>query len=305
MRRWLAGLTLASTAFAQTGAVQGPVLGVVFDETSAAIRPLSGVPGAASLGEPLFRAEGLRGVVASASGNYAIGIDAAGGVVLMTPNGRRMLPITGATRVYISSRGGSAAVYRAQAGAVDVVGGLPDAPRVDRTVAMDVEPAGLAVSEDGAAVVALTRRTRNADAVSWIGRDGVSTVVHQARRIESVWLIDSSTALIAEPRAVKLVSPAFGAQTVADGVAGILGAAASTDGAKIAIALRSGAVILQDRASGARTVLPCACNPAELVPVKGNAVFRLNKPGRGPLWLLDADSPSPRVTFVAVPGGAQ
>jgi hypothetical protein len=36
-----------------------------------------------------------------------------------------------------------------------------------------------------------------------------------------------------------------------------------------------------------------------LAPLRGNSVFRLTDGADGPVWLLDADSPQPRISFVA------
>jgi hypothetical protein len=308
MTRWAAGFVLASAAWAQTpqGEIGGPALGLVFDGDTAAVRALTGIPAAATLGPAVADAAGLRNVIVSARRGYAIGIDAAGAAMLVTPTGRTAIAGAGAARIALSASGSAAAVYRSE-GSVDVVAGLPEAPRVLRSVAMAGAPDALAVSDDGSAVIALTRERRGWDTVSWIGADGTATPMYRARRIEGIAFLEGSgAALVAEPQAVKLVGPGFGAQALADGLEGVVAAAASADGRRIAITMRSGEVAVLDRASGTRVSAICSCAPAALDALRGNAVFRLNETGNGPLWLLDADGPQPRILFVAAPaGGAQ
>jgi hypothetical protein len=305
VRRLFAGFVMASAALAQTpGAVEGPTLGLVFDADAAVVRPLLGVPGSASLGAPLDAMSGLRGVVASAQRGYALGIDASGSAVVATAGGARTLPGAGVTRVFVSPRGSAAAAYRGQAGVLDVLTGMPDAPRVARTVAFDTPPADLAVSDDGAAVVALIRAGRGFETISWREGDSTAQTIYHTRRVESLaFLPGSSTAVVAEANAVKLLSPAFGAQPIAEGLSGVIAAAGSSDGSRVVIAMRSGKVAVVDRASSTRVSLTCACVPNALAPLRGSAVFRLNSPGDGPLWLLDADGPEPRILFVATQAG--
>jgi hypothetical protein len=44
--------------------------------------------------------------------------------------------------------------------------------------------------------------------------------------------------------------------------------------------------------------LECACVPSDLVPLNGNAVYRLTDRLDRPLWILDGDSAAPRLVFV-------
>ena len=71
---------LSPAAAAQTGAIRGPVSGVVFDGAARALRPVIGVPGAAYLGAPL-----------------AAGVDFAS----VAPDGRRALAVSRGTVYYV------------------------------------------------------------------------------------------------------------------------------------------------------------------------------------------------------------
>jgi hypothetical protein len=72
----------------------------------------------------------------------------------------------------------------------------------------------------------------------------------------------------------------------------------STDGGKLFVAVpEQQSVVGIDTASGVRTASACNCTLSGLTPM--GAVLRLNEAGNGPLWLLDAGTPSaPRVVFV-------
>jgi DNA-binding beta-propeller fold protein YncE len=299
MIRYLAVFTVATLAYAQTGTLDSPTLGYVADSTGA-VRPIRGIPASATLGEPI--ADGLHAIAVRAP--YALGIDDSAAAILVTAGGGRTLPIAGATNIFLSPRGTAAAIWRGGAATLDIVTGLPDSPTVLRSIPLDSAPGKLAVSDDGAKIAVL-ERSRGFDTVLWIDGAAAPAVLHRARRVQSIAILDSAV-LIAEPHAVQLVSPSFGPQILADGLDGVLGAAVSLDDARVVIGSASGAVVILDRTAGTRQTLGCSCTPGALSPLRGNSVFRLNDPGDGPLWILDAAGPEPRLLFVAAStGGAQ
>lgn len=300
MIRRLGIFALAALAHAQTGTLDSPMLGYVAD-SAGAVRPIRGIPGSATLGAAVDGR--LHGVAVRPA--YALGIDDSGAAILVTAGGRRTLPVTGATNVFLSSRGMTAAIWRGGAAILDIVTGLPDAAAVIRSIPLDSAPDGLAISDDGASIAVLERSRRGFDTLSWIAGANAPAVLYRSRRIESIAMLDSAV-LVAERNTVKLVSPSFGPQVVADGLDGVISATASADGSRIVIGTGSGAVQIIDRTAGTRRTLDCACTPGVLAPLRGNAVFRLNDPGDGPLWILDAGAGEPRLLFIAVPvGGAQ
>jgi DNA-binding beta-propeller fold protein YncE len=82
-----------------------------------------------------------------------------------------------------------------------------------------------------------------------------------------------------------------------DSIAAPAGLAFSSDGRRLYLASSAArSVTVFDLATGDRSAIACNCAPAALVPM-GNR-FRLNEPGAGPLWLLDAGSRDSRVVFV-------
>ena len=303
MKGLFIGLLIASAALAQVdrGSMNGPVLGLVFDRDAGAVRPLLGVPGSSTLGAPLDGASGLR---ESAAASYALAIDSEGVAAVVTSAGRHPLSIAakGATRAAVSPAGSAAALYFGDSGTAQIFTGMPDAPQSLRTVTLDSAPIALAVSDDGATLLATVRSGRGEVVYSYQGSQAAQ-VFYSARRISGLaFMPGSSAAIVAEPNAVKVVTPEFGAQAIGGAdIADVVAVAASGDRSRLFIATRSGRIVIHELASSSETSLMCACEPAALTPLRGNAVFRLNEMGNGPLWLLDADSPQPRISFVAVP----
>src|SRR5215813_12163810 len=121
-------IAAAATAQSNSGAVGGPLLGVVFDAGQADIRSLTGIPGSAILGGPLDSGAALGQAAVSAAG-YAVAVEYdSGAAVLVTSSGRRPLAgiPTGAAVIVLSPRGSSAALYFKSTRTAYVVTGLPD-----------------------------------------------------------------------------------------------------------------------------------------------------------------------------------
>jgi hypothetical protein len=307
MKTFFCVIAIAATAIAQDnpGAVGGPLLGVVFDPARGGLRQLTGIPAAARLGAPLDSGAALDQAAASAAG-YAVATESdTGAAVLISTEGRR--PLTGvpagANAIVLSPRGTAGAFYFKSARSAYIVTGLPDNPGEPQQVVLDRQPTGLAVSDDGAALLAI-ERIGKMDASVLLYRDGKSpAVLWDGRRIVGMdFLPGSADALIGESDSVYLTSEAFGPQLIAgegDGIAEVAAVAASADGGRVIIAMRSGQIAIRDRKTNTQSVVSCACRPSGLARLRGASVFRLNEAGDGPLWLLDADSQQPRVLFVA------
>jgi len=84
-----------------------------------------------------------------------------------------------------------------------------------------------------------------------------------------------------------------------DGIADAVAVAASGDGGRILVAMRSGKVAIRDARSGEMALVSCSCEPDGLARLRGSAAFRLNGFGDGPVWILDASGEQPRIVFVA------
>jgi hypothetical protein len=307
MKQLLCAFAIAAAATAQSnpGAVDGPLLGMVFDPGRGAVRPLTGIPASAALGGLVDSGPALETAAVSASG-FAIGAESGTGApVLISSAGRYPLSgiPAGAGAIVLSPRATAAALYFKGTRTAYIVTGFPDNPGAPRQVALDRQPNAIAVSDDGAALLAIERLGK-LDASIYLYRDGRSpALLRNGRGIAGVDFLPGTTdALIAANDGVYLISESFGPQLIAgeaDGVAGVAAVAASSDGGRVIIAMRSGQVAVRDRKTNMQTTISCACQPTGLARLRGAGVFRLNEMGDGPLWLLDADSAEPRILFVA------
>lgn len=304
MRHLATALLLASAASAQShGAIDGPVLGMVFDAQAGAVRLLEGVPGAARLGRVIGESSEITTAAVASNRGYALSVLRNGRAVVITGSGARDLgqARTGARQAIVSPRGTAAALVVADT--VQIFTGMPESPELKSSMPLGGATAGLALSDDGEVLLAIERGRRDGDTVYAHRRTG-ATIFHRGARVSSVAFVPGRhDALVAEPRSVKLVRPDLGAQPIeSDGEGRIVAAAASADGGQVFVASGSGRVTIHDLRSGSRNEARCACAPRAFVPLRGNAIFRLEDAGGGPMWVVDGDASEPRVTFVAAGG---
>jgi hypothetical protein len=294
--------------------IDGPVLGFSVDQT-AGIRPILGLPGSATLGPPVISAEGLDGVTLSPARDYALGLLARGRAVVLLKNlrstaGAAVLDVTpGPTRIAISPSGDAAVLYYAETARVQVLAGLPESPAVAwslQLAGLSGSPAALAVSDGGGAVLVASA---GEPAAVWLAAQGVGQrLLYTAAGSPSVaFLVGSQDAAIADGGAsvVVLVRDPAGQPQVtqiggqAEGVSHPLAIAAAQDNSRIFVAnARPAGVVSLSLTGGEPATQPCACIPTGLERMAGGSVFRLNEPGGGPVWVLDAGGPTMRVVFV-------
>jgi DNA-binding beta-propeller fold protein YncE len=292
--------------------VSSPVAGYVFD--GAALRPVAGVMGGATLGDAL----GL-GLTASAAEvspqlDSAIVTASDGSMHLFRLGGAGPAEVawSGAPRgpalVVYSPSGTAAAIY--VSGRVHVVSGLPKAAveafavaagsapvRAESRIA-SAEPQAMAVSDDAAwLLVAGMGRVR------LLGASGSSAVLlegarpigvafapggHQAAVLSGAgpWLdeySDIAAAPVERIPAPSLTEPA--------------GLAYSADGKLVVGAARGGkSVTVFDLAAGTASTLGCDCAPTGVSRL-GN-LFRLTEAGNGPVWFVDMAASPARIAFV-------
>ncbi|MBI2681067.1 MAG: hypothetical protein HYX25_08695 [Candidatus Solibacter usitatus] len=166
-RLWLWLVIAAGTAAAQTHSIQGPRLGWVFDEAAGALRPIVGIAGSSTMGDPLPLAVGLKRAVVSPTQDYALAVagnDARVHLIRPRQNSNVLLkPLPDANRapdrMVISPTGSAAAFYYYNgrgAGHIVVMNGFPQQPRISAQMSVLRVPAptALAVADDGAVVLA-------------------------------------------------------------------------------------------------------------------------------------------------------
>src|SRR5213593_3389879 len=147
--------------------VAGPVLGYVLDRTAGALRPIRGIPGAATMGDPIELDAPLADVSISPEQDYALAADSkSGDLVLIDLAGgpaaaRRFAgAFVRPQRLAISPGGGVAALVDLDERRVQILSGLPHAPSTTRDLPLDpglADIEALAVSDDGASLLVATR----------------------------------------------------------------------------------------------------------------------------------------------------
>ena len=303
MKRYLWILALPALAAAQIANVEltAPTLGYVWDDQSHSLRPVEGVPGAASLGSAVNLGAPLESIVVAPGRRFALGHEqSTGNLLIIRLDGavaatrRSPLPRGG---IFFSPSGGTAAI--ANGDSVEVWSGLPDQPvRSQSLSGPDLSFQRVFVSDDGQCVLTLgsgnLHRLVAGSAPVFIG-DGYNDVA---------FLRNSNDLIVAHSsKGVALLRKAEADSEESISVAeGAIAIAMSSDEATLAVLL-DGSLVLIDRASLRTTSFALEGITAEgIVRVEGNAVFQLNSTAGNEIWFLDGDSAAPRL--VAVTKGA-
>jgi len=293
--------------------VVSPVAGYVFD--GAALRPITGVMGGATLGNAL--ALGLTATAAAISPQLDSAVVTAsdGSLHLFSLSGQTAAEVawSGAPRapalVAYSPSGTSAALY--VSGRIQVVSGLPNAPLAAFSVELAKSPArpssrsasaaptAMAVSDDAAwLLVAGEGRVR------LLGASGSSGVlIDEVRAVGVAFAPGGHAAAVLSGAGPWLdvypdVAAAPAQRIAAPGLADPVGLAFSADGKLVLAASRSGnpVAIFDLAAVGIATVLDCSCAPTGVARI--GKFFRLTEAGAGPVWLVDFSTNPARIVFV-------
>jgi hypothetical protein len=299
----------AGFAGAQSGTFTGPVAGYVFDSGAHALRPVLGIPGAATIGAPIDAGYALTAAYVAPQQDSVFGIAsdgsthwftiAAGAVTEKGINGLMQAP----ERVVFSPSGTAAALY--SSGQVQIVSGLHGSPVAGANLSLGAAarrgrrtaPA-MAVSDDGsyllAALNGIQLASQNgvvrpvmqtgADAVMAFAPGGHDAAI-AARGTGAILIKDVPGTAAQQPLAGD--GPSFNAPA---------GIAFSGDGSRVFVASASQKSAMAFDLSGNRADMTCSCSPTELTPMGSS--FRLNELTADPLWLVDAGTSGPRVVFV-------
>jgi len=306
---FLIGLCLPLPGAAQSVSWTPPTLGYLFDSTAKSIRPLSGIPGAASLEAALAVSSKLEWASISPNRKFALASTREGErLLLLTWSGgaANAVELDGAPpsgdQAAFSAAGSVAAFWNRDARKIQVWKGLPEQPSLYKEIEA-TELSGLAVSDDGDVVAAAIDgglilagsgkmlASGSFSGLAFLG--GTHDLAAADQTLDQVSLlrkVDSDT---------EIVSLAGGQ----DGVAQPVALAFSSDNRKLIVAnLRGRSVLSIDMESRAVTTTPCECDAEGLYRAQGNSVFRLTNGSDDLIALFDGDSPEPRV--LAIPAGA-
>jgi hypothetical protein len=298
----------------------GPSLGYVFDAQNQALRPIIGIPGAAFFGAPMASSTPIGSSSFSLRQNVAVVNNGAWNALTLAPagvTGTINLPGTVPTnaRVVVSETGSAAAFYDAANNAMTIVTAITGGSPVASGVSLDALPGAitrLAVADDGSLLVS-SSVAGGSEALFWIGSNGATLQLATLQSTASILLWNSgANALVTDAGANQIwqiQSPGSNAAITllasnTDGVVGPVGAAISSDGRQLWVANEGKQNVLGiNLATRATLSLPCGFHLATLLPLTDGTSFRLNHPGKDPMWMLDTSaSTGPRVVFVPAMG---
>jgi hypothetical protein len=305
-------LLVGGTLFAAT--LDGPHLGLMFDPNNKVLRPILGIPGAATLGRPLeVGVEFDKAAVSPLQDFVILTTGQPRTVELLRLSHLPLAPVAipGVERapdlITLSPGGGAAVLYHKYRGLIQVLTGLPASPRVSAELYLSgrTQPAALAVSEDGGAVLAGV-----GGSVYWVSASGEVPLLKGLSKITAIAFTAGHTALVADgaKNQVYRVSAATGAADIEvvagpkEGVDSPIALALSRDNRHAFVAnAKSGGIIKFDLTEKtAVEKISCRCAPAALDRLGADDVFRLTAASDRPMWVLDASGQKSRVVFVPV-----
>jgi DNA-binding beta-propeller fold protein YncE len=311
---WFALALLIAPAAVRPGtnSIEGPRLGFIFDHTTKSVRPILGIPGAATMGQPLESGLDLRKIAISPMQDYVLATEGEHNqVVVLATNHTPMVAVAvqgadhGPDQLSISAGGTAAALYYKGGNHVLVISGLPAAPKISARLYLSAGqvPSALAISDDGETLLAGV-----ADSVYWVSPSGEVPILKGLHKIVSIALASNHTALVADGVAnqihrVQNVTSAVETDIVAgskEGIAAPVAVAMSGDGKRAFVANgKSGTIAIVDLQSKTEvSQLSCQCTPTGLDRLAGTDVFRLTEPSSGPMWVLEAATHQSRIVFV-------
>jgi len=307
-------LAAAGPLLGQNGKVAGPVTGFVFDRAAGSLRPILGIPGASTMGDPLALGYQISSAVVAPKQDSAFAFGTDGSLHFLRLQSGAASEVNcaicpaGANGVVFSPSGTAAAIY--SAGRVQVMTGLSatPAPGAGFALGRSASAPPMALSDDGVWLLAGTKNSVEL----FNANGGPRQLMETLSNPMVAFAPGSHDAAIADGRAgvvwIHDVSGAANPQQVAAPATPMRrysGIAFSSDGKQLLTAVASeGSVVSVDLATGTSTSTTCGCQPSELVPM--GSLLRLNEMGSGPLWLFDGNgAPQPRVVFVPALVAAQ
>ena len=296
----VAGTPAASQAPA--GTAGGPTLGYIWSAGDATLRPLGGVPGAASVGSSIVTAGKYSSGAASTRLQLALLEDAGGGVWLQPLGGTPQQLAGGQPQglhFSFAATSDSAVAYAPGAPAVLLLRALGTQAQVEKVAV----PGGLvsaSVSDGGALAIATATQV----AVSASGGAFGSPV--NIGKFGGMSFLAGGSDLVYADAASNVVARMSGAVTTVvasakDGVSSPSSVAATLDQHWVAVLNQADGSLLRIDLSGAQAAqrLSCACTPTRLDPLAGNGVFAVTAAlPSSPLWAFDAGTRAARTFFV-------
>ncbi len=317
---------LAMAGWADT-TLRGPMLGYVLDSRAQALRPIQGIPGAATLGAPVDLGFPVLRAAVSSRGDFALVVraeDQALWLARLEPGGVAVAAVPGALanaeRIAFNITDRAAAVYAA--GRLQLLRGLPLNPEAGAIVNVSSLGAVTVLALDSEASTALLAVSDGLQGGLYrvplpeVG-DAGQTVEAQARLVAHL-AAPTAVALVRQERdavvsdagwnRILLIQNWSGEAAVmtlageGQGIARPVGVEVSADGRLVFAAnAASATVAVVELETGAVDLKPALeATPTRLERLQGRVTFLLNEPGEEPLLVLD-NAEKAQIYFV--PGG--
>jgi DNA-binding beta-propeller fold protein YncE len=300
--------------FSTTAPVSEPLIGYVWDQSAAGLRPIFGVSAAASMGAPLYAGGSYSGAFVSLLRQYALLANKDGQIALVTlPNGepKKLLDrLSSKQQVTVSPSGKAALIYAPDLSRLTLIQGLPSAPSLQTiNLSGSVGPAQAVVGDTGLILAATTQGDGTSTITSFTPAGAEASIETVGQLGGMAFLPHSTSALIAdEAQSVLLMASGLGGTPSisriagsSDGVAQPTAVAASSDGRWAIVANRKASTISRIDLTGRvpASHIQCKCSPTVLLSLAGNSVFLLMPNETGSPSVFDGDAAQPRILFIA------
>jgi len=293
--------------------VSGPVIGYVWDAQQHQLRPLQGVLGSATIGDPVDLGIDINDALEL--GQSRLLLTSSGPAPLLAvdlstnpPSVEQVAGASAAPTLAASSPSGTAAaLYDRSAHAIAIVTGLPDAPRVaERVEVLQLNSlvTAMAVSDDGGTLVYAVSGGALTSLFGWTAASGLRALVDTSA--VSALALAGKAVVVANPRddEVFLVPDLAGSprrRTLAgpdQGISMPVGLAVTANGTRIHVANGGSSNVATFELAGRQvSSRRCNCQISGLGRV-GESIYRLTDRLDRTVFLFDARSAESRILFV-------
>ena len=316
---FLGALCVPSLFALADGSLRGPVTGLVHDAAGRAIHRIDGMPGAATMSQAVALDVDVRAAAFDSALRFALVASSSGEVYLVrdpagdAPQTDRLAGmVEGVERVALACGGKVAALYSPGRKTVQLVNGLPDAPKVFLSAvlsadAADVTALALLPGEAGALIAS---QLAGQSKVLRLNADGEIVLMAEAGSVRALAVIAADAFVYADSGRNELVrvrGSGPGAEIAvlagaSDGVDDPRGLCRLDDGRLLLVNAQGPALLAFDAEGRPSGSLALEFAPSRCEALGAGPVLLLNDAGRGPLYLLDY-SQSLQVMFVPAPPG--
>lgn len=282
--------------------LHGPVLGYLFDAENGVLHRVNGIPGASSIGPSIDVGVTFAEAIVSPNLEFAIAWNEEQGFMVVDLTAVQPVAVAlegalnGVDGVLFSPSGDRAALYDADAGAIQLLEDLPGSASVGDTLELAVAAGAwtaLAISDAGVVLAASSEAgggslfmLRSGSASVRIGSvQNVSDLAFLAGSNDAI-AADSGASEVIFIRDVVTLRQFSVLSSASDHLGQPFEIAATVDGSFVVGAVAGGVAIIPV-AGGVPFVTSCACAPTILHPLAGGNVFQLTEDIRVPVQVVE------------------